>query len=146
MISALKWPSDEKEADRAVSGLFEGEAPLSSFSAKIKIGYALGLYGKIVRDDLDTIRTVRNAFAHSTVHLDFKTPAVSVVCNRLKLYGAIISLDTNNERRSASAQFTVISQALTGLFLQAAHEPDLRARLPLFGTVWTFVDGFPKDD
>ena len=146
IISALKWPTAEKEANKEVKGLFYGEGPLSSFSAKIKIGYALGLYGKVVRDDLDTIREVRNAFAHSTAHIDFRTAAVAVVCSRLRLFESIMPDETTSQSQTPAARFAVISQALTGLFLQAAHEPELREKLPLFGTTWKLQTGFPKAD
>jgi DNA-binding MltR family transcriptional regulator len=145
ITSALKWPSEE-EANKEVKVLFFGDGPLSSFSSKIKIGYALGLYGKIVRDDLDTVREVRNAFAHSTAHIDFRTPAVAVVCDRLKLFESIMPDEVTPRPLLAAARFTVISQALTGLFLQAAHDPELRAKLPLFGTTWKLTTGFPKLD
>jgi hypothetical protein len=43
-----------------------GDAPLATFSAKIRLAYALSIFGSSTRDDLDTIREIRNAFAHST--------------------------------------------------------------------------------
>lgn len=56
-------PLKSKEDD----DLFDRSGPLATFSAQIKIGYALGLYGTKVRHDLDVIRDIRNEFAH---HLD----------------------------------------------------------------------------
>nr|WP_131196104.1 MltR family transcriptional regulator [Lichenihabitans psoromatis] len=47
--------------------LFEGSGPLSTLSAQINVGYALGLFGKKVRHDLHVIRDIRNDFAH-TLH------------------------------------------------------------------------------
>jgi hypothetical protein len=68
--SALKWPDDEGEAAREQKAFFESDAPYATFSAKIRLGFLLGLYNKVVRDDLDTIREIRNAFAHSTSHIE----------------------------------------------------------------------------
>lgn len=50
--------------------------PLSSFSSKIKIGLAIGIYEKMFFEDLDVIRQIRNYFAHSVEYLDFKDAAL----------------------------------------------------------------------
>jgi hypothetical protein len=52
--------------------LFDGNAPLATFSAKIKMGYALGIYGKEMRHDLETVNRIRNVFAHSVQEVTFK--------------------------------------------------------------------------
>jgi DNA-binding MltR family transcriptional regulator len=59
-------------------------APLSSFSARIKVAYALGIYDRDFRKDLDMIRNIRNVFAHAHGHVDFHTPAVVDACACLK--------------------------------------------------------------
>src|SRR5258708_40156 len=63
-------------------GLFgaNDNSPLSSFSARIKIGYALGIYDRQFRRDLDMIRAIRNVFAHAHGHVDFNSPAVVNGC------------------------------------------------------------------
>lgn len=67
--------------------MFEDTAngPLSTFSAKIKMGYSLGLYNKLMRDELDLIRYIRNAFAHSWRKLDFESTAVVEGCACLRI-------------------------------------------------------------
>jgi DNA-binding MltR family transcriptional regulator len=45
--------------------LFAYPGPLSSFAAKIRIGFAMGLYTKKLRHDLNSIRGMRNDLAHS---------------------------------------------------------------------------------
>ena len=67
------------ETDR----LFVGFAPLSSFSAKIQMAYAMGLIGKKTRHDLKTIRDIRNVFAHASVSVTFETEAVANAINGL---------------------------------------------------------------
>jgi hypothetical protein len=67
--------------DRAA--IFEGMAPLSSFSSKIKVGFAPGIYVKRIRHDLDRVREIRNAFAHSRRPISFETPAIRTVCESL---------------------------------------------------------------
>ena len=44
--------------------LFDGTAPLATFSSRIKLAYYLGLISEACRRDLDTIRRIRNDFGH----------------------------------------------------------------------------------
>lgn len=60
--------------------LFGGEAPLANFSARITIAYAFGMIDGNIRSDFDRVREIRNAFAHSMIHVTFKTPAVAHAC------------------------------------------------------------------
>ncbi len=66
-----------------VSELFRGDAPLGTFSAKIKFAFALQLFGERTRHDFDCIREVRNAFAHSKMKATFETPEIVNVCARI---------------------------------------------------------------
>lgn len=66
------------------NGLFDGAGPLSSFSAKTKVAYALGYIGKNTRAELDRIRAIRNVFAHSRLNLRFDTPEIRSECEKLK--------------------------------------------------------------
>lgn len=66
-------------------GLFERDgAPLASFSAKIKIGYAFQIFGKHTRDELNRIRVIRNQFAHAIRPIGFSTPQISSECAKLR--------------------------------------------------------------
>jgi hypothetical protein len=66
--------------------LFFGDSPLATFSAKIKLGYALRIYGSETRTELDLIRDVRNAFAHSRRAISFSIPEVADICDLLRSY------------------------------------------------------------
>jgi hypothetical protein len=66
--------------DNKLEELFGFEAPLGTFSAKIKVAYAFSMIDADIRSDLDRIREIRNAFAHSRVLLSFKTPCVERAC------------------------------------------------------------------
>jgi DNA-binding MltR family transcriptional regulator len=70
--------------DESTDDLFE-QGPLGSFSAKIKIGFALNLFDKVTKHDLNIIREVRNGFAHDRRPLTFATPEVADMCKHLKL-------------------------------------------------------------
>ncbi|MBX9773657.1 MAG: MltR family transcriptional regulator [Xanthobacteraceae bacterium] len=70
--------------DRTViTSLYEGGGPLSNFSGKIKLGFVLNLYDDVTRDNLECIRRIRNAFAHSPLNLLFTTPQVIRECEKL---------------------------------------------------------------
>jgi DNA-binding MltR family transcriptional regulator len=64
--------------------LFSHNAPLGTFSAKIRLGRATGIFEKDAADDLDCIREVRNAFAHTMFRLSFTTREITTACARLK--------------------------------------------------------------
>jgi DNA-binding MltR family transcriptional regulator len=51
--------------------LLNESGPLRSFYSKIILGYAMGLYDEKIQHDLNIIRTIRNAFAHSKKILTF---------------------------------------------------------------------------
>jgi DNA-binding MltR family transcriptional regulator len=68
---------------------YDRNGPLSDLAAKIKIAHALGLFGPNTRDDLEHIRTIRNAFAHSLNLLRFETKQVADVCGLLHIPSTI---------------------------------------------------------
>lgn len=54
----------EHASKQAMEPLFAGMGPLSSFSARIKLAYCLGLVGQWEFEDLERIRKIRNKAAH----------------------------------------------------------------------------------
>jgi hypothetical protein len=58
--------------------------PLSSFSAKIELGFALGLYDDKLRHPLNMIRDVRNEFAHNMDATSFDHPDVAKLIDDLR--------------------------------------------------------------
>ncbi|TPL51621.1 hypothetical protein FJ957_08575 [Mesorhizobium sp. B2-4-6] len=57
--------------------------PLGSFSQTIEMGFALGLYGQVVRKDLHLIREVRNIFAHRFLPVSFSDTDVRKPISKL---------------------------------------------------------------
>lgn len=64
---------------------FDDGAPLRDFDSKIRMAFALGLFGDGVRSDLSLIRNVRNTFAHSRELLSFDTPEIAEACDHFTL-------------------------------------------------------------
>ena len=63
--------------------LFKNLGSLSDFAGKIDLGYALNIYGPLVRDDLNNVRRIRNAFAHELEVRNFDHPDVAGLCDTL---------------------------------------------------------------
>ena len=57
---------------------YGGNAPLSSFSSRIKVAFALGVFGNKMRHDLDSLRSIRNQFAHTVERMDLETHAAKL--------------------------------------------------------------------
>ncbi|MEX1059878.1 MAG: MltR family transcriptional regulator [Methyloceanibacter sp.] len=75
------FPRTDKDV---IEGLYERDGPLSTFFSQIQLGYAMGLFDRDVKRDLDTIRHIRNGFAHSLKPLRFTTPEVEREVRRIK--------------------------------------------------------------
>jgi hypothetical protein len=52
------------------------DGPISSFAAKIDLGYALDITADATHQELDKIRQIRNAFAHTRDALSFETEPI----------------------------------------------------------------------
>jgi mannitol operon repressor len=97
--------------------LLEGfNAPLGTFSARIKAAHCLGLISDVERDDCDALRRIRNEFAHDH-EATFKAPKIADLCKRLhhaaKPYGDV-TVD-------AHGQFSTGAVGLILILINRAH-------------------------
>jgi hypothetical protein len=60
-------------------GLFGAEAPIATFSSKIRLAHALGLIDRPQKRAFDLVREMRNACAHSRCALSFESPELGDV-------------------------------------------------------------------
>lgn len=58
--------------EKFLKTLFGPTGPISSFSQRIQIAFALGHIDEVCRQDLDMIRTIRNYFAHAPTATNFQ--------------------------------------------------------------------------
>jgi DNA-binding MltR family transcriptional regulator len=79
--------------------LFSATAPLGSFSGKAKIAYAFGLIGPKTRDDLDSLRELRNAFAHAHIVFSFESKEVSDKVRKLNCVAKLTDKDSMEIRK-----------------------------------------------
>ncbi|MFH1748960.1 MAG: MltR family transcriptional regulator [Planctomycetota bacterium] len=63
--------------------LFKGYGPLSTFSARCNVAYALGIIDDVMHRDLHFIRKVRNCFAHHPDEAGFDESPVKDLCQKL---------------------------------------------------------------
>ena len=76
------------EHSKEVDELLEGNGPLGTFSSRITLTYCLGLIRDDQFKDLNTVRKIRNASAHSHQTLDFSREPISNLAanlNQIKL-------------------------------------------------------------
>ena len=67
------------------------DRPLSTFAARIKATYCLGLVSKHEYDDLNLLRKIRNRFAHRPHGFSFDEQEIVSWCSSLKIPKEIVS-------------------------------------------------------
>jgi hypothetical protein len=92
-----------KSDDQLQKKIFEGDGPISSFSRKIDMAYALGIIDKQYHGIINLIREVRNACAHARRPISLARPELQGVCK-------VIISDTINDLIDESPQ--VLREAL----------------------------------
>ena len=109
--------------------LFGRMRPLSSFSAKIAFGFAVGLYDDHLRKPLNMIRDVRNEFAHNLEATSFEHPRVASLVRSTLAQDAPETVRQGVANQGASLRDTFMlffSGALALLYAEAAS--DIRIR------------------
>lgn len=96
-----KLINDEKIS----KSLFKGNGLLNTFSTKIDMAYMLGLIPLSIKNNLDTIRKIRNKFAHSPNLLDFSDEEITGLCKNLTIHG----------RQSTSAPLKIFKSTTLGV-------------------------------
>jgi DNA-binding MltR family transcriptional regulator len=112
-----------EERDR----LFTGTGPLSSFSTKIQLAYAMGIIGKKVRHDLDTIREMRNAMAHASKQINFETKEIVTLCRGLHV---LRTIDKREDLTRAQDIFAESVRLLMIYLIGKFAPPHLVAAMP----------------
>lgn len=68
------FPRSDDETWRLLT---DDRGPLGTFSQKITAAYGLGIIDDVIRDALNTIRQIRNAFAHTKRLIDFNNELIT---------------------------------------------------------------------
>jgi DNA-binding MltR family transcriptional regulator len=86
--NALNIKFDGKLTKTEREQMFSGYGPLSTFSSKISIGYAVSLFTKEAKSDLNKMKSIRNEAAHRINEFSFSLAEVSQICSTLQLVDA----------------------------------------------------------
>ena len=103
-----------------IDKLFGPDRPLGSFSSRINLGYALGHIGKTVWSDLESVREIRNAFAHVRHALTFDDESIKTRSSQLKT-NDLIPTPFRNSNESPKGLFSLCTIALIIYFLTLAE-------------------------
>jgi len=86
----LRWLIETKFIDglsqTKKDRIFTGLGPLSSFTAKIEVAYALGLLKPEMREQLQIISKIRNKFAHNFRRIRFTDQEIASLCETLRKF------------------------------------------------------------
>lgn len=82
-LSDLLYVSMIYEPKKIEKDLFDFNAPLHTFSSRIRMAYYLGKISKATRRDLDLFRDIRNKFAHHPNVISFDDESIANKCREL---------------------------------------------------------------
>ena len=101
--------------------IFDGLGPLSTFSAKIPIAHALDVIDTGSRQDIEKIKEIRNAFAHSFMEMIFQQKELADVCMQFRIIHLSPALPNLSSRAifivSCVALWTMPGKHVTGAYL-----------------------------
>lgn len=86
---------ESRDAAELIDGF---NAPLGTFSSRIKAAFAMGLIQKNEYEELNTIRKIRNEFGHSWKGVSFESQNIKDLCKNLPWLGPAELESSSNER------------------------------------------------
>lgn len=120
------FQKDASSIKRVISPLFKGYGPLTTFSAKINVSFALGLIDEKVKDKLEIIRRVRNVCAHEIKDVNFLHEQIK------KRFDTFLSKTTLHDKEALETIVDVGSQKLS--------KAQLTDRLIFILNVWDLLN------
>lgn len=121
---------DSKVVDEFLGSDKNPDRPLSSFSSRIKAAYCLGLISKDIYQDLNTVRTIRNRFAHKMHGYTFDDPEIVKLCNSLKLAKMITDVSSYISRTHGSMFVLGVTQLANWLGIKIIETKKIRRIVP----------------
>jgi hypothetical protein len=105
-----------KPSESQYDELFGMGGPVGTFSNKIILAHALGLFGPDTRHNLELVRSIRNTFAHARIPVVFETEAIKQGCSLFilpRLFEAIrvrMPLDPGIPETNPRRQFQLVCE------------------------------------
>jgi len=106
---------DNKDVSSKVLGQ---SGPLATFSARIDVGYLLGLYPLSTHRDLHLMRKIRNEFGHVAEELTFESAAIAGRCSELR---SAVDIPVPGSRNRYVANLFFIIGTLDACIQKAVH-------------------------
>lgn len=120
--------SDSKYISKNIIGSTPGVV-LDSFSKKVKVAYAVGLLRQEEFDDLESIRKIRNDFAHGLHGLSFESQTIRDKCQNLKIAQSAIGGPLIEAKYTDSPRFRyILSVAIIGHFMNYRAKNEIKNR------------------
>jgi hypothetical protein len=88
------------------------KGPVGTFSSQIVVGYAMRVYDEKMRDALDTVRVIRNQFAHAKRQLDFGEQLIINELHKVQLRPAIIRKHLKGDPKNVAGRYAYVSLCL----------------------------------
>jgi DNA-binding MltR family transcriptional regulator len=108
VIEARLLSLDKKQQN----ALFGRMAPLSTFSAKIEIGFAIGIYPIVAYRQLKMIQKVRNEFAHRIEAIKFDHPEIMKIINHPDRKRSVMAASAVKPRDEFLVTFSLLTVML----------------------------------
>jgi hypothetical protein len=102
-----------RKEDRSRLFDYSHNGPLCDLSSKILLAQSMGLFGHKTYDDLQRIREIRNAFAHSLWYITFATAEVNEMCAGFHSTAQIVG-DRRVPGATARAKYVHATRFLAG--------------------------------
>jgi hypothetical protein len=94
--------------DKLFNELFMPGRAIGDFGAQINLGYLMGVYTKAAKKELDTIRRIRNDFAHNMEVNDFEAQRIFALCENLKLWESVrVIVDATKFKSDMEFEITI---------------------------------------
>ncbi len=116
--------------DPSVDELFERYGPLSTFSARIDIAFALGLITLQMKSDLTYIRKIRNHFAHHIDETSFNMAPAKDLCSNLSTAQGIPTEDGGVFKREQPRDQYIFAIAITLTYFDRIVSSQRRLVIP----------------
>jgi hypothetical protein len=125
--SALKRRIPRKD-DKTWAAMLDERGPLSTFSRKVSAAHALKIIDDATKTNMDIIRVVRNAFAHSKRIIDFDHPLVVAELSKIAVPSfrkrTFADLKTNSNKKFV---YLMMCMVLTTQLLKQQNQAHRRA-------------------
>lgn len=128
LCKSFWFSPDEQQFNHA----FRSEGPLGTFSARIELAFLFGFIDELTRSQLDDIREMRNACAHSHRPIDFSVLELANVAKRLFHPRGVATLNEHT-RAGIKGAFIMEFAILYHILLEGSRKAGIAKVLPDLG-------------